>query len=51
MISATSRDRFGAVSQDELVELFVRWRQGRDHRAREQLVVIFLPLARRLARR
>lgn len=32
-------------------ELFVRWQQGRDPRAREELVQRFLPLARKLARR
>jgi RNA polymerase sigma-B factor len=32
-------------------ELFVRWQQDRDPRAREELVQRFLPLARKLARR
>jgi RNA polymerase sigma-B factor len=32
-------------------ELFVRWQQDRDHRARAELVDRFLPLARNLARR
>jgi RNA polymerase sigma-B factor len=32
-------------------ELFVRWQQERDPRAREELVQRFLPLARKLARR
>jgi RNA polymerase sigma-B factor len=32
-------------------KLFVRWQQGRDQRAREELVEQFLPLARNLARR
>ncbi len=32
-------------------ELFVDWQQGRDPRAREELVRRFLPLARKLARR
>ncbi len=32
-------------------ELFVRWQQERDARAREELVQRFLPLARKLARR
>ncbi len=32
-------------------ELFVRWQQDRDSRAREELVERFLPLARKLARR
>jgi RNA polymerase sigma-B factor len=31
--------------------LFVRWRQGRDQRAREQLVERYMPLARKLSRR
>ena len=32
-------------------ELFVRWQQHGDQRAREELVTRFLPLARKLARR
>jgi RNA polymerase sigma-B factor len=32
-------------------ELFVRWREGRDLRARDQLIERFMPLARKLARR
>ncbi len=32
-------------------QLFVRWQQHRDQRAREELVARFLPLARKLARR
>jgi RNA polymerase sigma-B factor len=35
----------------ESSELFVRWQQQRDSRAREELVERFLPLARKLARR
>lgn len=36
------------VSNDQL---FARWQQGRDRRARDELVRRFLPLARKLARR
>jgi RNA polymerase sigma-B factor len=43
--------RTEAGSRAEAAELFVRWQQGRDQRAREELVQRFLPLARKLARR
>src|SRR5579875_1195807 len=38
-------------SRAEAAELFVRWQQGGEQRAREELVERFLPLARKLARR
>jgi RNA polymerase sigma-B factor len=38
-------------SKIETVELFKRWQQRHDQRAREELVSRFLPLARKLARR
>jgi RNA polymerase sigma-B factor len=31
--------------------LFDRWREWNDHRAREELIELFMPLARKLARR
>jgi RNA polymerase sigma-B factor len=40
-----------AADRTENDELFVRWQQSGDHRAREELVSRFLPLARNLARR
>lgn len=49
--AASRRAPSREASQDELAALFARWQQHRDQRAREQLVVMFLPLARRLARR
>ena len=39
------------TDQAESRELFVRWQQHGDARAREELVRRFLPLARKLARR
>lgn len=41
----------GPRAQVEADVLFVRWRQGRDQRARAELVDRFMPLARKLARR
>jgi RNA polymerase sigma-B factor len=38
-------------SRADISELFVRWQQDRDARAREELVRTFMPLARNLARR
>ncbi|MDQ6606108.1 MAG: SigB/SigF/SigG family RNA polymerase sigma factor [Actinomycetota bacterium] len=38
-------------AQAQVTALFERWQQDRDHRAREQLTEMFLPLARNLARR
>ncbi|HEY7933815.1 MAG TPA: SigB/SigF/SigG family RNA polymerase sigma factor, partial [Solirubrobacteraceae bacterium] len=35
----------------DVADLFVRWQEDRDQRAREELVERFLPLARKLARR
>jgi RNA polymerase sigma-B factor len=35
----------------DVADLFVRWQEDRDQRAREELVDRFLPLARKLARR
>jgi len=40
-----------ALRRAESRELFARWQQDRDPRARDQLVERFLPLARKLARR
>jgi RNA polymerase sigma-B factor len=40
-----------AVERSESIELFQRWQQQGDQRAREQLAERFLPLARKLARR
>ena len=40
-----------AVANVVLDELFVRWQQGCDQRARAQLVDRFMPLVRKLARR
>jgi RNA polymerase sigma-B factor len=39
------------ISKTDSRELFIRWQQHRDQRAREELVERFLPLARKLARR
>src|SRR5437763_2607572 len=39
------------VERTQSSELFVRWQEHGDRRAREQLVERFLPLARKLARR
>ena len=41
----------GSLTHLEPDVLFVRWRQGRDPRARAELVDRFMPLARKLARR
>jgi RNA polymerase sigma-B factor len=38
-------------ARQDAAELFIRWQQHRDQRAREELVNRFLPLARKLARR
>src|ERR1700760_2052050 len=40
-----------ALTRTDSEELFVRWQQHHDQRAREELVDRFLPLARKLARR
>lgn len=40
-----------SLSAAEASTLFVRWQRHGDHRAREELVQRFLPLARKLARR
>jgi RNA polymerase sigma-B factor len=40
-----------APSRTDNEQLFIRWQQQRDQRAREELVERFLPLARNLARR
>ncbi len=40
-----------SLSEGELDELFVRWRDQRDEAARERLVEHYLPMAHRLARR
>jgi RNA polymerase sigma-B factor len=40
-----------ALPRTDSGELFVRWQQHHDQRAREELVERFLPLARKLARR
>src|SRR6059058_5007437 len=40
-----------AIPRTDSNELFVRWQQHGDRRAREELVDRFLPLARKLARR
>src|SRR5256885_602151 len=40
-----------ALIRTDSEELFVRWQQHHDQRAREELVDRFLPLARKLARR
>jgi RNA polymerase sigma-B factor len=45
-----SRTR-SALGSAEQRELFARWQQDRDHAARDELVELFLPLARKLARR
>jgi RNA polymerase sigma-B factor len=47
----TPRRAADAGSGVDAAELFVRWQQGGDQRAREDLVERFLPLARKLARR
>jgi RNA polymerase sigma-B factor len=39
------------ISTIDSTELFIRWQQGGDRRAREALVERYLPLARKLARR
>src|SRR5206468_2099211 len=44
-------ERLSTVERAESVELFRRWQDNGDRRAREQLVERFLPLARKLARR
>ena len=41
----------GRLASADANELFVLWQQGRDPRARDELVSRFLPLARKLARR
>jgi RNA polymerase sigma-B factor len=46
-----SRHPSGSLTHLEADVLFVRWRQGRDPRARAELVDRFMPLARKLARR
>jgi RNA polymerase sigma-B factor len=43
--------RAGALSNVGNETLFVRWQQGGDRQARDELVQRFLPLARKLARR
>src|SRR6201994_3915298 len=43
--------RAGALGHVGNEILFVRWQQGGDHNARDELVRRFLPLARKLARR
>jgi RNA polymerase sigma-B factor len=43
--------RTGALSNVGNETLFVRWQQGGDRQARDELVQRFLPLARKLARR
>src|SRR5438309_4762186 len=40
-----------AIPRTDSSELFVRWQQHGDRRAREELIERFLPLARKLARR
>jgi RNA polymerase sigma-B factor len=40
-----------AIPRTDSGELFVRWQQHQDQRAREELIDRFLPLARKLARR
>jgi RNA polymerase sigma-B factor len=40
-----------AIPRTDSGELFVRWQQHHDQRAREELIDRFLPLARKLARR
>jgi RNA polymerase sigma-B factor len=40
-----------SISRTESNELFIRWQQGQDRGARDELVERFLPLARKLARR
>jgi len=39
------------IPKTESSELFIRWQQHGDRRAREELIARFLPLARKLARR
>ncbi len=41
----------GTLTRAETVELFTRWQQEHDARARDELVERYLPLARKLARR
>lgn len=41
----------GPSADSSPAELFIRWRQHSDRRAREELVARYLPLAKRLARR
>jgi RNA polymerase sigma-B factor len=48
---APHRHLSAVLSHDQIDDLFRRWRDGRDHRARAQLVHHYLPLATGLARR
>lgn len=48
-VTQIARSKSFESAEDE--ELFCRWQQGRDERARELLVERYLPLARRLASR
>lgn len=49
--TATPKPRPLPSTNDDLHELFVRWQQGEDQEAREELVRQFMPLTRSLARR
>jgi RNA polymerase sigma-B factor len=49
--AAPTRRNLLVEENDNPSELFIRWRQGGDLRARELLVARFMPLARSLARR
>jgi RNA polymerase sigma-B factor len=50
-VAQVLQDKPAIAERTESNELFVRWQQHGDTRAREELVERFLPLARKLARR